>query len=144
MAPTSPVDRSQTTRTPGTHPMSGLTPQMSRAQPMGGTGSAAPLPVDKAFGGYRTPSGVSPYMNLFRRDNGGTVDNYTSLVRPDLEQRSLNQTFTRDIRGLQSNTMQQGSALQQLNNRTLQGVSTPQFYMNMGNYYPGQGQGYGQ
>jgi hypothetical protein len=97
---------------------------------------------EKAFSGYRASSGISPYMNLFRRDNGGTVDNYTTLVRPESEQRFLNQRFGNDIRGLQNSTRTQGINLQNLNqqNRTLQGVGTPQYYMNYGNYYPSSGQ----
>ena len=97
--------------------------------------------MDKAFSGYRAPSGVSPWMNLFRREGDG-VNNYQSLVRPDLEQRYLNKQFGQDIRGLERDTRMQGTNLQQLNqqSRTLQGVGTPQFYMNYGNYYPGYGQ----
>jgi len=99
--------------------------------------------TEKAFAGFRPTSGVSPYMNLFRTGNdNGTINNYTTLVRPALEQRSLNQQFGHDIRGLQNDTRMQGSNLQQLNQtRQLQGVGTPQFYMNYGNYYsfPGQG-----
>ena len=110
---------------------------------MGGTAtfmsppSSGP-PAEKAFAGYRPTSGVSPWMNIFRRDSLGTVDNYTTLVRPELEQRYLNQRFGNDIGGLERNTRLQGMSLQQINqqNRTLEGVGTPQFYMNYGNYYP--------
>ena len=76
-------------------------------------------------------------MNLFRVQ-GDTLDNYTSLVRPQIEQRFLNKQFGRDIRGLQNRRVQQGVNMQQLyrSNETLQGVATPQYYMNTGNYYP--------
>ena len=37
-----------------------------------------------------TPT-VSPYLNLLRNDNAGGVPNYYSLVRPQLNQLSLNQ-----------------------------------------------------
>lgn len=104
-------------------------------------GIMSPSLSEKAFSGYKATSGVSPYMNLFRRDSLGTIDNYTSLVRPELEQRNVNQQYGRDIRGLERDTRRQGSSLQQLNKdtRTLQGVSTPQF-QNYGNYYQGYGQ----
>ncbi len=46
---------------------------------------AAAEPPQKAFAGFQQQSGVSPYMNLYRRDNLGTIDNYTTLVRPQLE-----------------------------------------------------------
>jgi hypothetical protein len=97
----------------------------------------------KPFAGYQTPSGQSPYMNLFRNGtDNGTIDNYTTLVRPQLNQRFLNQQFGQDIRGLQSDTRLQGQSLMN-QSRQLQGVSTPQFYMNYGGYYsfPGGGQG---
>lgn len=104
-----------------------------------GLGNAASAMPDKAFAGYRSPSGVSPYMNLFR-SGGEYADNYTSLVRPQVEQRFLNQQFNRDLRGLEGTSRMQNVDLQQLYraNQTLQGVGTPQYYMNYGTYYPGQ------
>ena len=97
--------------------------------------------AEKAFASFRPSSGVSPYMNLFRVQ-GDTLDNYTSLVRPQIEQRFLNQQFGRDIGGLQNQTRMQGVNMQQLyrTNETLQGVATPQYYMNTGSYFPQQGQ----
>jgi hypothetical protein len=124
--------------TPGYHPSSSaIDQQNSRAQSLGGRSVLAPTGSPKAFSGYQPTSGVSPYMNLFRRD-GGTVDNYTSLVRPQLDQRNLNQQFNRDINGLNRSAIMQGAMLQQLNSaaRTPQGVSTPQFNMNSGGYFP--------
>ena len=104
--------------------------------------SAATTP-QKAFASYQPPSsGVSPYMNLFRTDtSNGTIDNYTTLVRPALQQQNANQQFGNDIFGLQRNARIQDAALQQLDHsaRTLQGVGTPQYYMNYGGYYPGYG-----
>lgn len=105
----------------------------------GGLGNAARAMPEKAFAGYRSPSGVSPYMNLFR-SGGEIADNYTSLVRPQIEQRFLNQQFGNEIRGLEGSSRTQRVDLQQLYraNQTLQGVGTPQYYMNYGTYYPGQ------
>ncbi len=101
--------------------------------------------INKPFSGYRQTSGISPYMNIFRSGtDNGTIDNYTTLVKPQLDQHYLNQQYGRDIRGLQTDSRTQGQSLQQINqSRQLQGVSTPQFYMNYGNYYsfPGGGQG---
>jgi hypothetical protein len=100
-------------------------------------------------------SGVSPYMGLFRNDTaGGTIDNYSSLVRPQLDQRSMNQQFNLDIYGLDRNARLQQAALRNryVNPRAAESVGTPQFYQNFGNYYPGLGaqdmapmqSGYGQ
>lgn len=77
-------------------------------------------------------------MNLFRNDtDAGTIDNYTSLVRPALEQRAANQRFNMDIYGLERRARIQQHSLQQMHQteRTLQGVGTPQYYMNYGGYY---------
>ena len=133
-------DQSQTNY----HSVSRGLDQSRTVQPTGAASVMAP-PIqpstEKAFGGFRATSGISPYMNLFRTGTiNGTIDNYTSLVRPALDQRNLNQQFGHDIRGLQNDSRMQGSNLQQLNQtRQLQGVSTPQF-MNYGGYYNMGGQ----
>ena len=139
MAPTmgrrSPSGSGQTSRM-----MSGQGRPMR--QSIGGSAMMGMPAGSKPFAGYRPTSGVSPYMNLFRQDSMGTVDNYTSLVQPQLEQRFLNQRFDRDIGGLERNARTQGINLQRLNQeeRTLQGVATPQFFMNSRGRFPGYGQ----
>ncbi|MCE5267515.1 MAG: hypothetical protein LLG00_06480, partial [Planctomycetaceae bacterium] len=90
-------------------------------------------------GNQVSSSGVSPYLQLFRNDTaGGTIDNYTTLVRPALQQQRLNQQFGADLFGLQRDSRIQQASLQrfQTNVRTLQGVSTPQFNVS-GNAFPG-------
>jgi hypothetical protein len=92
-------------------------------------------------------------MGLFRNDTaGGTIDNYSTLVRPALDQRSMNQQFNLDLYGLERNARLQNMTLQQMdrynqNSRDPQSISTPQFYRNFGGYYPGLNpmqNGYGQ
>jgi hypothetical protein len=97
----------------------------------------APQNTEKAFGTFRPTSGVSPYMNLFR-PTSESIDNYSTLVRPQIEQRFMNQQFSRDLRGLSDASRMQGVDMRQLyrTNQQLQGVATPQYYMNYGNYYP--------
>ena len=81
-------------------------------------------------------------MNLFRNDTSmGTIDNYSTYVRPQIDQRNLNQQVGRDLRGLQRNTRVQNSATER-NSRNLQGVTTPQF-MNYGNFFPSSSGEYG-
>jgi hypothetical protein len=86
-------------------------------------------------------SGVSPYMGLFRNDTaGGTIDNYSTMVRPQLDQRAMNQQFNLDVYGLERNARLQQAAMRQMdrnNSRAPESVGTPQFYQNFGNYYPG-------
>lgn len=142
MAPTSRRSSSASMGA-GYQPTSSGAVDQTRRMTLQGNPAVTPPPLsEKAFSGYRVTSGVSPYMNLFRRDSLGTIDNYTSLVRPELDQRRVNQQYGRDIRGLEQSTRAQGSSLQQLNRdtRSLQGVGTPQFYQNYGNYYQGYGQ----
>jgi hypothetical protein len=108
------------------------------------TRNAASAPAQltpKAFSGV-TPSssGSSPYMNIFRGgSNNGTIDNYTTLVRPDLEQQRANQKFGADIHGLENSTHVQGLNIRQLNRdtQTLQGVNATQYFMNYGDYFQG-------
>jgi hypothetical protein len=115
-------------------------------------GFSQPVAPTKPFADARPFSnGVSPYMGLFRNDTaGGTIDNYSTLVRPALDQRGMNQQFNLDIYGLERNARLQEMALRQMSRmraaeRTPQGVSTPQFNRNFGGYYPGtMQQGYGQ
>ena len=95
-------------------------------------------PREKAFAQARPfSSGVSPWQNLFRNDNAaGTIDNYTTLVRPSFEQQNRNQQFSNDIYGLERSARIQNSQLQQLSRgqpRSLQGIATPQYYMRSGN-----------
>ena len=72
------------------------------------------------------------------------MDNYTTLVRPQLDQRIQNQQFNRDINGLDRNTNGSADMLQQPNHsRRPQGMSTPQFYMNTGNVPDKLSAGYG-
>ena len=79
-------------------------------------------------------------MNLFRTgNNNGTIDNYTTLVRPELDQQHANQKFGADIHGLEDSTHVQGLNIRQLNRdtQTLQGVNATQYFMNYGDYYQG-------
>ncbi|MEN6458962.1 MAG: hypothetical protein ABFC63_08530 [Thermoguttaceae bacterium] len=87
---------------------------------------------EKVFAGTQVvSSGVSPYLQLFRNDtSNGTIDNYSTLVRPQLQQQRLNQQFGNDMFGLQRDNRLQQASLQrvQTNVRSLQGVGTPQYY----------------
>jgi hypothetical protein len=82
----------------GTAPYSGyISPP--RTAPSGGAriglgvgASQAPKP----FTGYDPGPTVSPYLNLFREDFEGNDDfNYTTLVRPQLQQQQFNQQVQR-------------------------------------------------
>jgi hypothetical protein len=111
------------------------------AAPSAYAGRMAP---EKPFSTMRPfSSGVSPWMNLFRNDTGGgSIDNYTTLVRPALDQRSMNQQFSMDIYGLERENRIQRATMQRMqgdNTRALQGVVTPQYYK----YSGGGGGGYG-
>ena len=57
----------------------------------------------KAFSNYRPPSAaVSPYYNLFTANTmGGTVDPYTAVVQPQLQQQQQNMQFNNSINTLQ-------------------------------------------
>ena len=61
-----------------------------------------------------TPT-ISPYHNLYRFNDGRSLPNYYSLVRPELQQRAIN-------RREQALSRQQGKALQQLQNDVQRGL----------------------
>ena len=103
-------------------------------------GSPRSAMASKPFSDYSPKPAFSPYMNLFRADNQlGTIDNYSTLVKPMLQQRQMNRQTQWELRSLQSKSGAQGSQLQQLNRRTdaLQGTSGQNRAKNYFNYYPG-------
>ena len=110
---------------------------MQNLGPTGGlsTGSGAFGGLNKPFSDYREASPISPYMNLYRQDNSlGTVNNYYSLVKPQIDQRNANRRMGSAIRGLQSTTR----ALD-VQTRGIMGTSGQRYHMNYGGYYPGFG-----
>jgi hypothetical protein len=54
----------------------------------------------KPFSDYRAAPAYSPYMGLFREQNG-RVNNYYEFVKPELEGQQRAQQVNRDIQGLQ-------------------------------------------
>jgi hypothetical protein len=109
------------------------------------TVGAGPSPMaaavgEKPFSNYTPPPVYSPYMNLFRNDNDrGRINNYYNLVRPMVEQQNLNYQTQNRLQSLQSTTRQQGSQLQQIDQRVMPSSpfgSNPNF-MNTGQFYPG-------
>lgn len=113
--------------------------QASRLQPSAGISSGgAAAAVNKPFSNISQSPAVSPYMNLYRRDTGGT-DNYYSFVRPQLDQRRANQVIGGEIRGLQSNQQLQSHAVQRLgktNPAAQTGTMAPEYFQNYGAFYP--------
>jgi len=98
-------------------------------------------PLKKPFADYRPAPTVSPYLNLFRSDNSlGLIDNYNTLVRPLIEQRRANRNLGGQIHRLQSASRAQSSAINNLNrtSNVMQGVSSPQYYQNYHDFFPGQ------
>lgn len=112
----------------------------------GPTGAAA-LPATKPHANYTPAPAISPYMNLFRSDgrNSG-VNNYYSLVRPQLQQQAYNQQVQTQVQSLQTTTNIQSQQLNQLNTQPInpygmqpaQAPSRPPAqFMNLEGYYPG-------
>ena len=119
------------------------TAQMQRSRLEAARNAAQP-PVARAtkpFTNQQTMGGAtSPYMNLFRTGNaGGTVDNYNTLVKPELDQKRMNAQMGNDINNLESTYNVQSMSIQRLGRETqnLNGVKANQYYMNYGDYYSG-------
>ncbi len=97
--------------------------------------------LDKPFSNYSPPPTYSPYNNLYRGGSFSPVDNYYSLVRPFVQQNALNRQYRDNLQGLRINNQFQQSMIQRLQqqNQMIQGTYRPNYYMNQGNYFPGQG-----
>ncbi|MCI0491582.1 MAG: hypothetical protein L0Z07_01440 [Planctomycetes bacterium] len=93
----------------------------------------------KPFAGFSSAPTVSPYMNLFREDLGGNSDlNYSTLVRPQLQQQQINSAVQRQ--GMELSRRVQAIAAQpdfnpQGSEQQLPTGHTTVF-MNHGRYYP--------
>jgi len=106
-------------------------------KPAASASTASPV---KPFTDYRRPPGTSAYMGLFRNNTGGgVVDNYSTLVRPRLQQQQRNSTFNTRLRGLQATSQSQAAAVQRIgqNTQRVSGTRNTSYYMNLGGYYPG-------
>jgi hypothetical protein len=123
--------------------MQAIQQQNRRMSAARSSAAASPQLTPKPFSGYhQATTGVSPYLNLFRSGtNGGTIDNYTTLVRPELEQRRMNQQFGADIHGLENSSRVQGLNILRLDRDTqnVRGINATQYFMNYGDFYPNAG-----
>lgn len=93
----------------------------------------------KPFSSYSAPPTVSPYMNLFRVDlNGNNNLNYSTLVRPQLQQQQMNQQLEQqnlqNSRRIQSIAAQADYNPQGAKDMYPTGHQTAFSYM--GHYYP--------
>jgi hypothetical protein len=107
--------------------------------PRAGIGGTV-APSQKPFAGYRSPSPVSPYMQLYQRQSASGLDNYNQFVRPLLEQQRVNQAINSEIRGVQSGVRLQNYAIQRLGKAAvspqLQRTNAPEYFMNHQRYFP--------
>ena len=99
-------------------------------------------PAAKPFTGYDPGPTVSPYLNLFREDiEGNDHFNYTSLVRPQLQQLQFNQQVQRQNlelnRRLQAMAAQSDFNPEGSKNQYPTGHQTVFNYY--GHYYPAMG-----
>lgn len=113
----------------------GMPAAASRAPSSIGTSTSG----NKPFSSYSSPPTVSPYMNLFRVDlNGNNNFNYSTLVRPQLQQQQMNQQLERqnlqNSRRIQSIAAQADYNPQGAKDMYPTGHQTAFSYM--GHYYP--------
>ena len=125
----------------GSTPSAGyIAPQRPASRIGLGVGSSA---ANKPFTGYDPGPTVSPYLNLFREDFDGTSDfNYTTLVRPMLQQQQFNQQVQRQnfemSRRLQAMAAQSDFNPEGSKSQFPTGHQT--VFMYYGHYYPTAGQ----
>jgi len=100
----------------------------------GNAGNSSMAGGGKAFSNYRPTSDVSPYMNMFRgNDAAGTIDNYTTLVRPQLDAQQQSVMTGNDISALQAQSSQNPLAMPlrpQTQSGTIDGGMGSQNYLN--------------
>lgn len=82
----------------------------------------------------RSPS-ISPYIELFRNNGGGTAFNYFQRVRPQQQILRDRQQFSRQISGLRQRQRRFENSVDQALNPT--GHTTS--FLNYGSYYPSAG-----
>lgn len=112
----------------------GAVPSFGTVQP------AAPTATyEKPFADYTLPSVYNPYMNLYRWNPRGPIDNYYSLVRPFVLQQTLNQQYRQRMQSLEMNNRLQQTIIQRLQqqNQIQQGTYQPGYFMNHGSFFPG-------
>jgi|GEM_PF-2201496 len=112
----------------------GQVPSFGTVQP------AAPTAAyEKPFSDYTPPSVYSPYMNLYRFNPRGPIDNYYSLVRPFVMQQTLNQQYRQRMQSLELNNRLHQTIIQRLQqqNQIQQGTYQPGYFMNHGSFFSG-------
>lgn len=97
------------------------------------SGFNAPSGFKKPHTGFQQSSPVSPYMEIYRRGNAGMVDNYTSLVRPMLDQQAQNRQFQSDIGNVQDALRQPARQVSPQGQDAGQGG----YFIDYRGYYPG-------
>lgn len=143
-APARPVSPGLPTTATFSDPVFGpYTPTAGSIGPTPGFGTFAPsapaATYEKPFSSYTPPPVYSPYMNLYRFNPRGPIDNYYSLVRPFVQQNMMNRQFGNQLHGLQMNNRLQETMIQRLQqqNQLNQGGFQPSYYMNHGGFYQG-------
>lgn len=64
-------------------------------------GQHNPGAVQKPFQNYQEAPKISPYMNLYRRDNYTGIDNYNFYVKPALEEQARQQQMRNQLNSLE-------------------------------------------
>jgi hypothetical protein len=80
---------------------------------------------------------VSPYMNLVNNQQGGAT-NYQSLVRPQIEQQSVNRSQRSAINQLQRQAAPTRSSSSPQGNQRLRGTGHSTVFNDASRYYPGK------
>lgn len=101
---------------------------------------SSPTLASKPFTGFSPEPTVSPYLNLFREDFDGNGDlNYSTLVRPQLQQQQFNSNVQRQNMEM-ARKVQAISAQPDFNPRGSESqypTGHPTVFMYHGRYYPG-------
>ena len=103
---------------------------------------AVQLTGSKPFQNLQRGPTVSPYLSLDMPETSTSLPNYYAYVRPQLQQRDINEAQAEEIRRLRQQVRQNGGQGKLSKNITNEGLPTTgnslQF-LNLGSYFPGSG-----
>lgn len=115
-------------------------PQMATPQQTAAARSVQ-LTGSKPFQNVQLGTTLSPYLSLDMPETSTSLPNYYAYVRPQLQQREMNEAQSEEIRRLRQQVRMRGGQVNVSKNPNegLPTTGTSSQFMNLGNYFPGTG-----
>ena len=116
-------------------------PQMATPQQNAAAARSVQLTGSKPFQNVQLGTTLSPYLRLDMPESSTGLPNYYAYVRPQLQQRQMNESQAEEIRRLRQQVRMRGGQVNVSKNPNegLPTTGTSSQFMNLGNYFPGTG-----